>query len=341
MPFLSCISVVVWCLCAGFLTGRANAQSQASGGESGPLDTAVVSDQVREAHVVHVSPHQLVFDAQTRTATLTFRNTGEQPARGLVQVVFGYRMWPHSLPADTILFTPHYELIAPRDTIIAHPGPEDPFAGRWLTGLPTAVTLAPHETKQVTLRLDPPATVPAGMYWARIVTIVRPADPKHGNSRDVQQHYAMPTKGHTVLPELRDSAEVIYRKGPLRMGLEVGPGVGAIAPAELPSPTYQGGPVDPKLWYRFPVHLTGNVPFIGISHTWYQDAATGEVVSDLGAWEMTVYHDAVVHIWAQVNQLPPGKYILVKTLTGVPLDAPDSPGATMAPVTLTIPFEVK
>lgn len=305
-----------------------------------PADSLAGAPAIPAQLKVEVTPHELHFDPTTKTAILTFHNAGSRPTQADVQTVFGYLDWPHGLPADTTLFTEHWERIFPHDTVIATPGPKDRFAGRWLSGVPAHVTLKPHETKQVTVRINPPADVAAGEYTARILVIVRPIDLRHGKNLDVQKKYALPTKGRSPIPMLRDSTLVTYRQGPLMMGLQVLPGaVGEIDAKHLPVPPTMGAG-EHRLWYRFALHLTGNIPFVGVSHTIIRNVVTGEE-DDLGSWEFRLYHDAVIHIWAQADFLGQGKYELIKTLSSSQEDLPVAQRIPVTPVRVVIPFEVK
>src|ERR1035437_8103803 len=169
-----------------FIAGRSSAQA------AGASNGMTADDTVGRA--VQVAPHHVLFNATTKTSPFSITNPSNHPQAVDVLVEFAYTEWRHTPLADTILIAPNMDLIEPFDTIVVNPGPKDHFAGRWLSGLPTQLTLAPHDTKHLNIRLNPPASVPAGMYWARISARIHPTDNRHGNNLDVQKKCALPPK---------------------------------------------------------------------------------------------------------------------------------------------------
>ena len=165
---------------------------------------------------IHVSPHLVVLTPTTRSATLEFRNTGNVTTDAVILVQLGYTYFPNR---DTALFPPHWTITFPRDTVIAHPGPQDHYLGPWLSGVPTHITLAANETRRVTLQINPPPHLPNGEYFARIVTLVGPH--QRGKAQDVKRSFQLPVKGQEGVPPLRDSVRVFYRQGPQTMGVQI------------------------------------------------------------------------------------------------------------------------
>lgn len=316
------------------LAHRGGAQRTGGHTESTPQ---VLTEAGADTLPLQLSPHQLLFDATTHTATLEVHNASVRPLQATLQVLYAYPDWPHGLPADTMLFTEHWEQLYPHDTVIASPGPTDHFAGRWLSGIPAAVTLAPHQTQRLTVRLTPPSHLPLGAYWARLVAVIHSPEPHPGASRDVQQRYAIPTKGNAQV--FRDSAEVIYRHGPMTMGLAIGPVVAQIDEANRPGPPHEGGGRR-QLWLRVPLHLTGTAPFEGVVHLTYRNLTTGEETHVVPI-EFSLYRDAVTHWWAQTEGLPAGSYAFVLRFDSPQSDVPPAKRIPMTPVQVTVPFTLK
>ena len=301
--------------------------------------TIPVADAVRQQHLVHVSPHRVIFDATTRTAMLQFSNAGDAPTQATVHVVFAYTDWPHGVAAETTLFTKHWEQLYARDTIVLAPRPNDPFAGPWITGLPTTIALKPHEVRNIPIRIAPPLGLRAGTYWARIITEVNPPSaPNTGKPKDTRTMYKLPVRGQT-LPTLRDSVIVFYRQGPTKTGIAITSMVAKIDTLDLPSPGYVGGTGSRKLWQRIAFHLTGNTPFEGTLADVYQNLATGEetVLAPVGGF--LLYRDAVTHWWAQADILKPGRYRWICQVTAT--QDPQSSARGMPPMVAdTVVFEV-
>lgn len=326
-------------LSLGTLAARAGAQQQNGDKDQAVQDSFAQVDSFSRRHVVQLSPHVLRFDAQRTSAVLEFHNPTDSVKVAQVQVQFAFLDYAHGMPSDTIVIDPRdgeRSSLAPHDTVILKPGAKDPFAGRWLSGVPTSVTLKPRETKRVTVKLTPPASLPPGEYWARIQTVA-PNKPNKGGTQDVRQRYAMPTKMR--VPLLRDTCFVLYRQGPLRMGLEIG----SAATAEIDEKNVGG--VDKQhfshaLWVRMPLHLTGNVPFRGMIHSEYRNVKTGEVVNP-NRFEYQLFKDAVLHLVVETDVLSPGTWEYTISFDNEGDDIPQGERLPMTPVKKTFTFDVK
>jgi hypothetical protein len=262
------------------------------------------ADSLRQRQLVQLSPHVIWLSPQSTTATLTFRNESDSVKRAQVVVQFAYWDYRHGFPYDTLVINTKEVPLGPRDTVVAHPDHNAPYAGRWLSGLPDTVTLPPHQTKQVTVRLTPPADLAPGEYWARIATLVRPTK-RHPGGQDTRKQYALPTQGRALL--LRDTCLVVYRTGTVRMGLAIDSG----ATARIDSANVGVG-VNPQhfshaLWVRLPLHLTGNAPFRGMMHSAYRNVETGEIVNP-NRLAFTLMKDAVFHPVIETDVLTPGEW---------------------------------
>ena len=322
------------------LSARAGAQrGQTTDRDQAVQDSFAQVDSVTHKHVIQLTPHVLRFNAQTTSAVLAFHNPTDSVKTAQVQVQFALLDHAHGLPSDTIVIDPRAgenSILAPHDTVILQPGPNDPFAGRWLSGVPTAVTLKPHETKRVTVTLTPSTHLPPGEYWARIQT-VSPTKPNKGGTQDVKQRYAMPTK--LRVPLLRDTCFVLYRQGPLKMGLAIGP----TATAEIDEQNIGG--IDKQhfshaLWVRIPLHLTGNVPFRGMIHAEYRNVKTGEIVNP-NRFEFQLFRDAVLHLAVETDMLSPGTWDCTIWFDNERSDIPQAERLPMTPVKKTFTFDLK
>ncbi|HXC25417.1 MAG TPA: hypothetical protein VNU46_05830 [Gemmatimonadaceae bacterium] len=291
-------------------------------------------DTLQQLHMIHVAPHAIVFNATTRSATITLQNTSDKPIQGDILVMFAFPTWPRSHPADTTIITDHMDILEQRDSVVQAPTPKDHYIGPWLSGIPGRVTIPPHKTQQVTIKIAPPANLPTGEYWGRIVVSVNPQDQHRGNGQDTRQRYALPIKG--VLPVLRDSVVVFYRQGPLQTGISFG----AKTAAAFDSVGY-GGPdgrdCPHSLWIRLPIHLTGNAHVDGTLHVSYRNTQTGDVI-EVNKFPVSLYHDEVTHWWTHTCWVPVGTYrATIKFENAKRSDIPADQRLPMAPVTYTIP----
>src|SRR5580704_2078194 len=53
----------------------------------------IIPDSIRQQHMVHVSPHLVVFGPATHAAILEFSNAGARPTEADVEVQYGYTYW--------------------------------------------------------------------------------------------------------------------------------------------------------------------------------------------------------------------------------------------------------
>ena len=331
---MSHITLVMWLIAqCGLSVALHGQQQQMVGGGEG--DQNGISDSVRQQHTVHVSPHLIVFDPHTRTASLEFSNQGATPIQADVEIQYGITDWPDNDLPDP--FNPHYP--NPRDTVIEHPTPKDRYAGRWISGLPTHVALQAHQTQRVTMRIDPPANLPAGEYFARVVTIVRPPMQKRGVSKDTKAVYQLPVKRSDGLPSLRDSVRVFYRQGTLKLGIAIDHPTTGIG--------QQPAGADLELkddWVHVPFRLTGNMHFEGQIKHFFRNTDTGEQVVALTTRLISLQRDGVIHHWCDVpasQPLPQGHYQLVIILDATQEEFPTALRVPMKPVEVSLPFEIK
>ena len=326
---LTCRGALVTAMLTVLAIGRLTAQ------DTDASRAMTAADTVGSA--IQVAPHHVLFNATTKTSPFSITNPNNHPQAVDVLVEFAYTDWRHTPLADTIVIAPNMDLIEPFDTVVANPGPKDHFAGRWLSGLPTQLTLAPHETKHFTLRLNPPASVPAGMYWARISARIHPTDNRHGHNLDVQKKYALPAKGR--MTTLQDTCFVVYETGAVHTGLAFGPAAKAVIDsANIGGAGSQN--FSHALWVRLPVKVIGNAPFFGQMQSTYQNLTTGEITRP-HTKEYSLFRAGVIHWVVETDVLAPGKYTLTFEFTNARSDSVSTPTIPMTPAKITFPFEVK
>ena len=299
-----------------------------------------------EVHVIHVSPHVIVFDDHTRQATVTLSNAGAVPLEGDVVLQYGFTEWRNQ---DTVLFHPAGK--APDwiedayDTVIANPDPQDRYAGRWLTGVPTHVQLAPHEHRKVDLHIVPPLRLPAGEYYVRLVTLSHPSRQKGGKSLDTKTRNVLPVLGNGPPPP-RDSARIYYRHGPQTMHVTIAVAKAAIdttRSAEDYAEAHELG--SNPLRTLIKIHLTGTAHFEGYWESYYL-VPTGQHINL--TWEgshtnevISLQHDMVMRWLSQASMLTPGHYLHVLRLVPDMDDFPPDKRLPMDTVQVSIPFDVR
>lgn len=107
------------------------------------------------AHAVSVSPNALYLDNRTRSGMLTLFNSGTLPEEIEISFAFGY---PQSDSLGNIS-VPLFEIV-----------PEgEPSAVAWMRAFPRRLILQPGQRQVVRILANPPAGLPVGEYWARII----------------------------------------------------------------------------------------------------------------------------------------------------------------------------
>ena len=301
------------------------------------VDTArvdTVAETIRQNHMVHVSPHLLVFDPSTKSATVEFSNIGDTPTEADVAIQLGYPYWQNE---DTTLLPPRGKNERAHDTVIFNPGPAAHYAGRWLSGVPTHIVLQPHETRHLTLQIDPPSNLPPGEYYARIVTLVGAHKKRAPVSQDTKTPYMFPIQAWD-LPLIRDSVRVFYRQGIPSMGLK-------LLKAEAKLDTLNDVPVEDvgrhPLRILLQVHLIGTAHFEGNISMAYVDK-NGDIIP-LTAKEgaaFAMYRDGVMRWTAETDHLAPGHYHVLIRFVAETGEFPVGQQLSMQPVEVELPFDI-
>jgi hypothetical protein len=112
-------------------------------------------------HAVYVSPTAVFMDDRHRNAQVTLGNSSDVPEEVRIELKFGF------LDTDSA-GTPFIR-------IIEDPGPDFPSATGWLGVFPQRARLEPGEKRVVRLFARPPADLPDGEYWSRLIVTSRRA----------------------------------------------------------------------------------------------------------------------------------------------------------------------
>ena len=225
------------------------------------------------AQGVVVAPHAVFMDHRTRSGSVTLYNPNTEPAEVTISVMFGYPVTDSA--GGIMLHTPET------------PGAGEPSAAGWLQAFPRRLTVAPLERQTIRLLGTPPAGLPDGEYWARLVIAAKGGRiPVQGVSDTAIQI------GLTL--EVRTIIGINYRKGAVKTGVRL---TGLRA-------QHAGDTV--AVWAR--LDRDGNAAFIGSIHADLVDAAGkpwGEFTLPLG-----VYRSMEPRFAMPVGFLPPGRYRL-------------------------------
>jgi P pilus assembly chaperone PapD len=230
------------------------------------------------AQGVMIAPTHIFIDHRTRSGSVLLYNPSTEPAEVTISVIFGY---PASDSAGNIYLRSVEE---PDSTL--------PSAAAWVQAFPRRLTVMPLERQTVRLLARPPAGLPDGEYWARLVVAAKGGQvPVSGvpDTADIQV-------GLTL--EVRSLLGLYYRKGSPTTGVEL-----SDASASLESDTLE---------FRARLTRQGNAAFIG--------TIRGRLVDSLGttvaqfAMPTVVHYTLTSRVRTHVGVLPSGPYRLRVTI---------------------------
>lgn len=227
------------------------------------------------AQGVLVAPHTIFIDHRARSGSISLYNPGNDPVEIELKIFFAY------VVSDS---AGQFELRS-----VETPDSTMPSAAGWLQTFPRIVTLAGRETQTVRLLARPPANLPDGEYWARLMVSARnqpPAATAPTDSTGVS--VGLDLEVRTVLP-------MLYRKGTVSTGVRVD---------SLTLTRVQGD----SLELRAHLTRTGNAAYIGQVRAAVVDSAGTVVASNKSP--IAVYYEMTPRIRMACGALPPGRYRL-------------------------------
>jgi hypothetical protein len=151
------------------------------------------------AEAVSVSPTALYIDSRTRTGVMTLHNPGTLPEEISISFAFGY-------PTSDANGLVSVQLLAE--------APEgEPSAAEWMRVFPRRLVLQPGQRQVIRVMVHPPADLPEGEYWARIVISSRGGQPP---IEQTDGELSLQLNVETVLVMAAN-----YRQGAVTTGLDV------------------------------------------------------------------------------------------------------------------------
>jgi P pilus assembly chaperone PapD len=155
--------------------------------------------RLASAQGVLVAPHAIYMDHRTRSGSVTLYNPGNDAVEVSLSTMFGYPVTDSA--GDFLLRT------------VEDPDSTLPSASRWIQAFPRRMTLGPQERQTVRLLGKPPAGLPDGEYWARLVVSAKGgAVPVSGVADTGSIQVGLTLEVRTILP-------MLYRKGKVATGL--------------------------------------------------------------------------------------------------------------------------
>jgi len=149
---------------------------------------------------VLVAPHALFIDHRERSTVLYVHNPDDHPVEVEIGLSYGYPRGDGKGGIKVFLED--------------HPEPGEPSCAAWVQALPRRMVLQPRQRQAIRLLARPPAGLPDGEYWSRvIVSSQKAAEPrKLEQSEGVQVGLALATR--TII-------SLNYRKGKVSTGVDL------------------------------------------------------------------------------------------------------------------------
>lgn len=230
------------------------------------------------AQGVVVAPHAIYLDHRTRSAAITLYNPGAEPAEVSISAFYAY---PVTDSAG------QFTLETPESVTVAMPS-----AASWIEAFPKRMTLAPLARQTVRLLARPPAGLPDGEYWSRVMIAAK------GGALPVS---AADTAGIEVglSLEVRTVIPLTYRKGPVQTGLALS--------------ALRARVDGDSLAIRVRAERQGSAAYVGTARGTLRDAQ-GRAVGSFSE-PVAVYYSAEPSFALARGGLPAGRYRLTMEFT--------------------------
>jgi hypothetical protein len=260
------------------------------------------------ADAVLVAPHALFLGDRARSGQIYLVNQGSTPEEVTIDLQFGY---PEADSTGTM-----------RIRLVEEPGADDPSAAAWLRAFPRRVRVGAGERQAVRIQATPPAELPDGEYWSRLIVTSQQAQPPEaiGNDSAVRA-------GITFA--LRTITSVTYRKGEVRTGVRLD------SLSAFTDTTHRDTLVT---WIA--LAREGNAAFLGSLRFELRDG-TGTVTREWGTTPIAVYYALWRRFDLPLDGIAPGRYRLHALISTARQDIAPHYILPAAPVADSVAVEVR
>jgi len=263
----------------------------------------VIAD-CRPAHAqgVLVAPTVIFANSRTRSATMDLINTSAGPSEITVETQFGYPVTDSAGGISVML-------VDTADT-------GAPSIAKYVVAYPRKVTVAAGAKQTIRLLVNPPATLPDGEYWSRIIITSR-GGPSRLSARSTTDTNAIQV-GVTLV--VRTVTTLLYRKG--------------VVTAAVTASGLSADLVGDSVIVRARIARAGTGVFLGMAHLELLDDA-GRVIALLER-QLPVYYPLVPRYSLAVPQGARGPYSVRLRLANDRDDIPMKDRLPFAPVIETV-----
>jgi len=232
-----------------------------------------------------ISPHALFIDHEEGSAVLYVQNTEYEPVEVFVELQFGY------LVSDS--------LGGVRLELIEDPAPDQPSATGWIRALPRRAIVYPMDRQAIRLLAQPPADLPDGEYWSRVLVTTRKAPTPTPVTADGTIQVGLTLQTRTIL-------SLNYRKGSVSTAVNL--------------KDFQAKFENGKLVAEVDMEREGNAAYLGNLDLVLMDSK-GQTVDQ---WNraIAVYYDLFRRLSFPLDELNGGDYQLQLRLSTKRTDIP-------------------
>lgn len=257
------------------------------------------------ADAVLVAPHALFIGDRNRSGQVYLVNQGTSPEEVTIELQFGY---PETDSAGNM-----------RIRLVDEPAPDEPSAAAWLRAYPRRVRIPGGERQAVRIQATPPADLPDGEYWSRLIVTSQQSQAPTAVSSD-----SAVRAGITFA--LRTITSVTYRKGNVQTGVRLDS-----------LSTVQSGDT---LVTWIGLAREGNAAFLGSLRFELRDPQ-GAVVREWGTTPIAVYYQLLRRMELPVDSIAPGAYVLHAMVSTARQDIAPNHVLPAAPVADSVAVELR
>jgi hypothetical protein len=254
------------------------------------------------AYAVLVSPHAVFMDHRTRTGQVYLVNTGSTPEEISVDLAYGY---PDTDSSGSVFIR-----------LIDRPDSTQPSAAEFVRAYPRRVVVLPGNRQVIRLLAQPPAGLPDGEYWSRIIVSSRGQELAVAGA-DSAVHAGVSLEVRTII-------SLNYRKGTVRTGVTL--------------QDFRASVERDSLIAWVGLSREGNAAFLGTTRLAVQDS-TGAV---RGEWSTpTAVYVPVSRRYAfPLEGLSRGRYVVTLDVNTSREDLPATNILPAAPIRRTVGLDV-
>jgi hypothetical protein len=258
------------------------------------------------ADAVTVAPHALFLGDRNRVGEVVLINQGGDPEEVELEFQYGYPASDSTGSVSIALFE--------------NPDPSEPSAAGWLRAFPRRLRLEPGQRQNIRVQASPPADLPDGEYWSRMIVTARPvrdAPPvAEVDSGAVQAGISL---------VMRTITSVTYRKGNVETRVRLD--------------SLSAEPTGDSLSVFVGLAREGNGAFLG-SVAFSLMGPDGTLVQEWNPRPVAAYYRLLRRYLLALEGVPPGRYELQVRISTDRQDLPSDNILPADPIERAVPVEV-